>query len=372
MRKRALVLAVIIAMIAAACGDSDLDSATSTSAVTPEVTTTAIDIAVETTPTTVPAATTAAPATSTTAAVVTPTTTAPSVPAGMPPTWFGAYNDFDAGFSYAVEVDSATGTIVRVIDSYTIDGCVDEGPDGECVIYEEGVAPVSVDVANSLVAFGLCCEPVSGFTQVFRRSDGSLFHSVFGSEPRFGDSTVDGALATFSYFDGGLFLLHDLNDGGSVNNALPIAADWGDSMDWDGTRMAFQHGRNIALWIWNGSVEDEGAVTPSVAPDTESLKWESPTFQASGNLVVAQNVDGSDSDSLGVVLDTSGGFTLAVDTLVLATFPYGGRVVNQTYDESGTFLIYTLTDGSVRWLGRGSSGILAEPDSGYTAAGWHD
>ena len=50
-----------------------------------------------------------------------------------------------------------------------------------------------------------------------------------------------------------------MNDGGATNVALPIGANWGDSMDWDGTRMAFQHGRNIAMWVWDGSVDAEGA-----------------------------------------------------------------------------------------------------------------
>ncbi|MFT7650569.1 MAG: hypothetical protein ACI8Y4_005343 [Candidatus Poriferisodalaceae bacterium] len=111
-------------------------------------------------------------------------------------------------------------------------------------------------------------------------------------------------------------------------------------------------------------------MTPCVAPDTESLKWEDRTFQASGNLVVAQNDDGdSNAASTGVVLNTTGGFTVVVDSLVLATFSYGGRVANQTYDDAGVFLIYTLTDGSVRWLG---GGILIEPGSGYLAAARHD
>ena len=73
--------------------------------------------------------------------------------------------------------------------------------------------------------------------------------------------------------------------------------------------------------------------------------------------------------SLGVLLNKEVFGGLAGD-VVLAEFQYEGEVIHQIYDDSGTFLIYVLDDGSVRWQGTGSRGELAPAGSGFLAAAW--
>lgn len=285
----------------------------------------------------------------------------------MPSTWFGSFIDEEANIVLAVEVDTATGEVVRIFEEYDLGGCIEEDAEGNCVFYDQGWAPVSVDVASTRVAFGLCCEPAAGWTQVFDRATGLLTAGMFGSEPAF--SGIDDILATVPYTDNSPYMLNDLSSGESASSEL--VSGHGDSLDWRGGILAMPAGRGVAMWVLDGGEIDSGGIaTAAEEPDDVTRKWSHPTFQASGHLVVAENTIGANGDSLGVVVNTSGGFTLAVDPEIIATFPYGGRVVNQTYGPSGVFLIYTLTDGSVRWQGKGSSGILAEPGSNYLAAAW--
>ena len=307
------------------------------------------------------APTTAAPTT------VAPTTSVPGLPAGLPSTWFGSFIDEAANTVFAVEVDTATGGIVRIFEEYDLGGCIEEDAEGDCIFYNAGWAPISVDVAPAQVAFGLCCEPAVGWTQVFDRATGLKIAGMFGSEPAF--SGIDDILVTVPYTDNSPYMLNDLSSGESASAELVSAP--GDSLDWRGGILAMPAGRGVALWVLDGDEIDSGGIgTPGQEPDDVTRKWSHPTFQASGHLVVAENTIGTNGDSLGVVVNTSGGFILAVDPEIIATFSYGGRVLNQTYGPTGVSLIYTLADGSVHWQGKASSGILAEAGSNYLAAAW--
>ncbi|MDG2113984.1 MAG: hypothetical protein P8N02_15390 [Actinomycetota bacterium] len=312
---------------------------------------------------------------STTTVAPTPTIGAPTttgapqavLPAGVPGTWFGTYTDLETGLAHAVEVDTASGDIVRTLVSYSTGECEEYDASGECVFFLPGIAPVSIDVSATQVAVGICCEPAAGWTRVLDRATGDEVASTFGSEPALADFAT--ILATAAYADGGAYLLTDTSSG--TSSTLPLVIDWGDSLDWAGGLLAMEVDNGVGIWVWDGSIDAEGDATPMVSPDDPARSWANPTFAASGNLVVAEHATEGEGESLGVVLDTSGGFTLAVDSLILATFPYGGRVVQQTYDASGTFLIYTLSDGSVRWQGKGQSGILMSPGSDFSSASWH-
>ena len=285
----------------------------------------------------------------------------------MPSTWFGTYTDVENGLAHAVEIDTATGEVVRTLVTYSTGECEEYDASGDCIMFLPGAAPVSIDVSATEIATGVCCEPAVGWTRVLDRATGEENASTFGDDPALAD--FGSILATAARADGGAYLLTDTSTGTSA--ALPLSTDWGNSMDWDGERLAIEIGNGVAIWAWDGSISAEGDVTPTVAPADPDRSWANPTFAASGNIVVAEHDTEGTGHSLGVVLDTSGGFILAVDSLVLANFSYGGRVVQQTYDATGTFLIYTLTDGSVRWQGKGQTGVLKNPDSGFTAAAWH-
>ena len=101
---------------------------------------------------------------------------------------------------------------------------------------------------------------------------------------------------------------------------------------------------------------------PTFAPP-EGTTYAAPAFRADGMLVVArQPVDPtSQQAATGVVLDPA-------DGRFLAEFALDGRVVDQDYDRTGTFLLTTYDGGRLAWQGAGRSGVLRT--SGVTAAAW--
>lgn len=374
MRRRTRVTSVVLAaaLTAAACGDSGDDATTpppsiASTTTTAEATTTS-DAPSRTTSGArgpVPSAPTTAPTTIPSADGLLADPAASNLPPVAPATWFGSYRDGED--VHAVEVDSATGRIIRVLRTDTFGGCIEEGDDGECVVFAESAVAVSVAVDEDTVAYGFCCEPVSGFTLVYDRATGDEVATVIGSEPSY---SPDGAsLVTVTYADGGIYSIVGIG-ADPFGVELPIVSEFGDSAAWGDGRIALEIGRGVALYVPDGPTGADGLVSPTVAPVDPTRAWAGPTFQASGNLVVAEHPAATAGDSVGTVLDTSGGFVLAVDPLVVATFAYGGRVIQQAYDGSRVRLIYTLEDGSVRWQGGGQSGVLADPGSGFFAAAW--
>lgn len=367
MRIRLVALMLTAALLGAACSDSDggvVADGTSTT-VTP---TTALANTTDTT---------AAPSTSTvppSSSAPIPTTAAPTtVPEsstavladGQPATWFGVRDDLDEGLAFVEERGTADGSVRREIFRTEIGVCIEEDDAGECVIFGEGWAPVSIDVNRDRIALGLCCEPGVGTTQVLRRIDGELIVTPFGSEPVFSPNPP--TMVTVSYVDGGLYMLVNSNNG--VATELPVTADWGDRAAWnlDGTMLAVEVGSAIAIVFFDPGLADPIDVSPTLEPPAGTT-WSKPAFQASGNLVVVEDKDAGGA-SKGVVLNRELFGGLAGD-LVLAEFPYEATVVHQSYDESGTFLLYALDDGSVRWQGRGARGTLAPAGSGHIAAAW--
>ena len=131
--------------------------------------------------------------------------------------------------------------------------------------------------------------------------------------------------------------------------------------------IAVEIGDGIAIVFWDVLLGEAVDVSITFTPRAGTT-WSKPAFQASGNLVVVEDADAGGA-SKGVVLnkDVFGGLA---GEIVLAEFPYEGTVVHQVYDETGTFLLYVLDDGSVRWQGKGQKGTLAEPGSGHLAAAW--
>lgn len=62
-----------------------------------------------------------------------------------------------------------------------------------------------------------------------------------------------------------------------------------------------------------------------------------------------------------MVLDPSDGSTRA-------EFPLSGRVIEQDYDKTGTYLLTIHDDGTVHWQGAGTNGTLQV--KGAIAAAW--
>jgi hypothetical protein len=83
-----------------------------------------------------------------------------------------------------------------------------------------------------------------------------------------------------------------------------------------------------------------------------------PAFRSDGRLVVVEQPEGAAATAK--VVEPSNG-------VAVGSFSYDGEVVDQAYDASNTWLLVTLADGTVRWLGGGEQGDLA---TGYIAADW--
>ncbi len=92
--------------------------------------------------------------------------------------------------------------------------------------------------------------------------------------------------------------------------------------------------------------------------------YAAPVFRRDGGLVVArQDADPkSKRPATAVVLEPS-------DGTVLVEFPLDGRVFDQDYDRTGTYLLTTYSDGRVGWIGAGSRGILVRSGK-IRAAAW--
>jgi hypothetical protein len=109
-------------------------------------------------------------------------------------------------------------------------------------------------------------------------------------------------------------------------------------------------------------VAADGASTPPVVaePDDPDHDDAAPAFRADGKVVVAEQTD--DGHPVGTVLDP-------VTGEVSATFDYGtdAAVVDQSYDATGTWLLVTFADGTLRWYGGGQRGQV--PGS-YRAGDW--
>ncbi|MCY7365378.1 MAG: hypothetical protein LH469_08750 [Frankiaceae bacterium] len=88
-----------------------------------------------------------------------------------------------------------------------------------------------------------------------------------------------------------------------------------------------------------------------------------PAFRGDGLLVLARQPvqTAAGSDAVGVVLDPS-------DGSAREEFALSGRVVEQDYDSTGTYLLTLHDDGTVHWQGAGTDGTLQI--KGAMAAAW--
>ncbi len=374
MRNRPLrrVLAVVVcagALLATACGASSEEVAqlesdiaeleSQVSALSAESSTTLVEESSE--------LDSASPSTTTvadtsTSAVVT-STTAPELPAGMPGQWYGVRHDIDANVASVEEIDGSTGSTTRTIRSTEILVCLDDAPDGSCLVYADAWVPLTIDVSEGLIGLGMCCEPVMGSSLLLNRASGEQLLYLNGSEIAL--RPAENWLVTVDYGVGGYYLKSVADGSGST---FPVAAGEGEGVAWsrDGSLLAFETDAGITIGFFDaGELIDVG---PELVPPA-GYRWTKPVFQLSGNVVVAQDALDGSGPSQGVVLDRSV-FAGMAGTLVAGEFGYGGTITHQDYDESGRFLIYVLDDGRVLWQGTGLTGELAPAGSGFVAAAW--
>lgn len=347
MRIGGLATAVLLTLVA--CGDNGADS--STTATQPPTSTT----------------TTSAPTISTT--TIAPTTTASPVAAvpleiarldsGLPATFVAVTADW-----VAVEVDSATGEVVRSI------GQLEEQSesDDEAGIFN-AIQSIWRTSDGEWYAISTCCEPVAGAIY-FIAQDESL-----NEENRQQAALLDGWTAAPSPFDGRLAKL------GFTVDVFEVAGETQASIQPDGaagmtTGTAAWHidGRAVS---WLGATAGSPSLVTLDLDDPDGqltvmpLDWVADNqwlqglgVQASGRFVAFRNtqVDDPEAPRLvateGVVFDESG---------LVATFPVELGSFWGGYDPSGRFLLYVDGDGTVRWQGRGERGSLGD---GYIQASW--
>ena len=327
-----------LVLIVAACGGE---------AATPETTTS----------TTAPTTTvTTAPTTTTTTEPSTTTTTDAPAEVELPPTWVGVTDDYEA-----VEVDTATGEILRSIAQVSTAEDVETAECSACVNAVDAVWR-SFDGAHFFVSE--CCEPAAGVIHVLSADDipylpGDdvptwLFWSASPS-PMSDDVALLGYQLVIIQPD-----LDPVSDQAGVDYTLAWTAEdtfpvsnavWdGDFVRWlaEGPEGTLLHGYRLS----------DGTMSTVEVPTLPGWSSARLATRGPGELVVARSpFDEPATEAL--VIDESGA---VVDRFDLEP----GSTIG-SYDPTGTYLIYTDGDGVARWLGDGESGILAE---GFVQANW--
>lgn len=348
----AVVAAVALLGAVAATGNDAADDVVTEQ---PEETTTAVEVTTSTT----------APATTTTAGV------AP----GARPTEIAAVVFDGEGGTRLVVIDAASGAEVRELARL-------EGPDPDLSIPDDRGWNYLNDVTvatTGMVYYTESGEPIYGFVRgvpldgtedpadlgegnfVAVSPDASAL-AISNTPTVFTVSTSD--TITADEPEGGGVLDEDIEDGRLLGYA---------SLGWlpDGQTIvvdAYRHESDAGIIV----VRVDGSDQPRQfePPDDSSLDWSRPAVRRDGMIVIAEQApycfvepDECDTEPVARVIDPSSGE-------VVASFSYGSSsvVVDQSYDATGTWLLVTFRDGTMRWYGGGQSGVV--PGNSYRAGDW--
>jgi hypothetical protein len=238
------------------------------------------------------------------------------------------------------------------------------------------ITGVTVDRSKGVVYYESCCEPAAGDVRSVPLEGGEPTPITNMSWPSL--SGNGSKLAGFStqmlwlYDTGsrqlvaeaeetGFFGVHTAisSDGSTIAYERPLHDDAG----WN-SEIVVVDTASLALSPTDQDARRAALASQRVLRDPEGIGWMHPVVNRDGNVVVAQQC------CYGPQLLRGTGFARVVDPAtgeVVGSFSYGGRVVDQQYDASGSWLIVTLEDGRVVWFGGGRSGELA---TGYLAAAW--
>lgn len=294
------------------------------------------------TSTTLPSTTT----TSTTAAPSTTTTTSPVV---LPPTFVGVTEDYEA-----VEVDTATGAVIRSLGQVST---AEDVATAECAACVNAVDAVWRTADGEHFIISECCEPAAGQIHLLTETELPLTLETADTPLFFwaaAPSPVSDEIAFVGYS-----VLVTRPDGTPAHESDMLARLPISNPSWDPA------GR-LVRWLEG----DDGGVhlrtldvrlgTASEVPVPDATAWHGVTLATSGSgemLVVVPSLE-EGAAATGAVLNPDGAIT---DLFGLEP---GARLGG--YDPGGTFLIYTADDGVVRFLGEGG-GVLAD---GFIFASW--
>jgi hypothetical protein len=364
MRPARLPILLGILLVAAACGSTSSDAASTTLPTTPSPAPTTTGVPAPTTSTsstsgqttTTPSTSTTVPATTTTTRLAAPGTvgaTAP-LPDGRPRTFLAVTDDFEA-----VEVDTETGAVIRSI-----------GQAGSRADLEAAAAAAEVNVIDalwrtidgSILVVSECCEPAAGAIHVLTENErfDTNAQTITGWAAGASPTTAEVAIVGYEVQVG----RSDRWRHREVFDA-EVAGYPSGSPAWsrDGTRV---------YWV---------AEIPS---DDGSVRWALAELDLStgeiANTVLEWVPDDSRLTGLAtrasgelVTIVTTDAFTyteavaMSPDGALIENFDIAEGTVLGGYDPSGTYLISVDGTGAVRWEGGGQSGILAD---GYLFASW--
>ena len=276
------------------------------------------------------------------------------------PATFLAVNDDHA----AVEVDTATGEMIRVIAQIST---AEDLANAECSACVNAVDAIWRLADGSAYLVSECCEPAAG-AMFWMRPDEVITPEVHEHD-RVGltawlanPSPSSRAVAAASY---GVSI--DSPDDGQVWSWISPDGFFASSPpSWS---------RDLStLWLvgGDGAVDLLWTIEPaSSTVSSAELPWLSGDqylsglgTQASGRLVTFRLTDDGDEDfgndlARGIAFEPAGELVAEFDV------EPGSRM--GAYDPSGRFLIYVDGDGTARWQGVGQTGLLGE---GYPFASW--
>jgi hypothetical protein len=285
--------------------------------------------------------------------------TLPILDDGRPATFLAVTNDYAA-----VEVDTETGSVIRMVAQVSTAEDVQNAECAACVNAVDGIWRLA---DGSAYLMSECCEPAAGAmfwmgpAQQVTPETHDFAESLIGwwAAP----SPASPSMAVAGY---GLSI---------VNADYQQLWNWFPSGDFNSATPTTWNRDLSALWVFQDDPPGVGPLwkfdlATSAATSVRATWIDGDQFlsglgtQASGRLVTFRLTPDGDDDFgndpvRGIVFEPTGELVAEFDV------EPGSRMGG--YDPSGRFLIYVDGDGTVRWQGVGQSGPLGE---GYLFASW--
>ncbi len=302
-------------------------------------------------------ATTAAPTSTTTTTVATTSTTTTTTTTTvvepdpvLPESWFGVTTDYEA-----VEVDTATGEIIRSLGQVAT---ADDLANAECSACVNVIDAVWRTFDGSHVLISECCEPAAGRIHLLTQDELPLDPFSDASTPLFfwtAAPAPDSLTVAFLGYQLLVGQVDDLDQDSAIElERFPISnASWvpGHQL------LHWLEGDESGTYLRTFDVES-GELASAVVDVLAGWNLAGLAVRASGDLVVVRSqLDGGAESAL--VFTNDG--TLVDEFEVAPGARLGG------YESTGEFLIYVADDTVVRWIGPDGDGVLAE---GFVFASW--